>query len=386
MALLQPKGRSQSEVNRILSEAIRTSNPTASWSYVREIYPDDGMVVFSIEQADGQPMKRYFSSFDIDAKGDVTLGTPEEVVVKEVYEIVATFSCNDSIDFSKAIEEDGSMIVPAILFECGVYPDKNNFSLSQDEADLILSDFSGIPIKIEHENTIFDGSIGNVKNAWRVGNTIFGTIEFPLALGQLLKGKAPKLSVGFNRDKKPREVSLVENPRIENAGVLAEFRAKPRTKLTMKLPAALAALFGGKESDAQHAINEAVEESPLVKQLREESAAKDSKIEALEKGQFKITSTATAESLANQVIGEGKVPPAAKDALMAQFTATLSADGGTTFSDGKLVFGPTTQSALEVYKAMPKISELSDSTFAGEKPQSKAEPNPSGFAQLNGGK
>ena len=108
----------------------------------------------------------------------------------------------------------------AKLFEAGNYPDKG-IDITTDALDAISSNFTSIPVKVEHSDTPFDGALGNCTKVWRDGNDLKGVIGFSPEAWQLIdKAGAKKLSIGIKRDLSAlTEVSLVKNPRIETAAV-----------------------------------------------------------------------------------------------------------------------------------------------------------------------
>ena len=133
MATLKPKGRSIDELRRLVVEGLRTQNPNASWVYARDIYPDDSLVIYTVEQSDSTPSKRFSAKYTIDAQGTVSYSDVKEVQVKEVYETVG-FGF-ELAEFGEAPK--GAVITrDAKLFELGTYPDKD-FSLDAAEADAV---------------------------------------------------------------------------------------------------------------------------------------------------------------------------------------------------------------------------------------------------------
>ncbi len=109
----------------------------------------------------------------------------------------------------------------AKLLKTGSYPDKN-IDLTEADLDKLVGSFSEVPVKIEHEDTPFDGFLGVVKRIWRVGKELFGSIGFTKEAWDLIdKCGADKLSVGMRRDKTGlTEVSLVKRPRISGAALM----------------------------------------------------------------------------------------------------------------------------------------------------------------------
>lgn len=119
----------------------------------------------------------------------------------------------------------------AKLFEAGEYPDKD-FSITEDELDSIVANHpaEGIPVKIEHESTAFDGKLGVVKSVYRKGRELLGRIAFPKPAWDFIDSAgAKKLSAGLKRDKsRLLEVSIVGHPRIADAQIFKDTDAVVR--------------------------------------------------------------------------------------------------------------------------------------------------------------
>jgi len=110
----------------------------------------------------------------------------------------------------------------AKLFETGEYKDKG-IKVTEADLDNIISGFKAIPIKIEHQDTPFDGALGMLKSIWRAGKDLMGSISFTPEAWTLMEqvgAAAKKLSVSIKKDLTAlTEVSLVSNPRIAGAAV-----------------------------------------------------------------------------------------------------------------------------------------------------------------------
>lgn len=79
------EGESFRAVEEAINAALAAANPGADWVYVRDVFPDEGLVVYDIG---GQPFQR---SYTIDASGAVTLtGDPIAVVMEVNYTPVGT--------------------------------------------------------------------------------------------------------------------------------------------------------------------------------------------------------------------------------------------------------------------------------------------------------
>jgi hypothetical protein len=110
----------------------------------------------------------------------------------------------------------------ARLFEAGDYPDKG-ITVTEEDLDRIVRDFTEVPIKIEHTSTPFDGFLGTARRIWRKGRELWADLVFPKPAWELAESAgARKLSVGLKRDKSGiAEVSLVSTPRVASAQVFS---------------------------------------------------------------------------------------------------------------------------------------------------------------------
>ena len=108
----------------------------------------------------------------------------------------------------------------AKLFEAGDYPDKG-ISVTESDLDRLVSDFNEAPVKVEHQDTPFDGAIGVLKRVWRQGKDLMGSIGFsPQAWAFIDRAGARRLSIAVTKDlSEIKEVSLVRSPRVAGAQV-----------------------------------------------------------------------------------------------------------------------------------------------------------------------
>ncbi len=108
----------------------------------------------------------------------------------------------------------------AKLFEAGEYPDKG-ISVTEADLDRLAEGFHEAPVKVEHQDTPFDGAIGVLKRIWRQGKDLMGYIGFsPQAWAFIDRAGARRLSIALAKDiSEIREVSLVRSPRVAGAQV-----------------------------------------------------------------------------------------------------------------------------------------------------------------------
>jgi hypothetical protein len=155
---------------------------------------------------------KFFSlPWSIDESGNVTLG--EETEVEVDYK-------PKTANFSEEIVER-----EAKLFEAGEYPDKD-VAVTEEDLDQMVANHptEGVPVKIEHEDTAFDGGMGVVKSIYRKGKELLGTLSFPKPTWAFIStAGAKKLSAGIKRDKSGlTEVSIVRNPRVADAQIFKD--------------------------------------------------------------------------------------------------------------------------------------------------------------------
>ena len=106
------------------------------------------------------------------------------------------------------------------LFEAGDYPDKG-VNITEDDIQAYVDNFTPFPLKIEHSDTPFDGSLGMVQSVVKKGKDLFGEISIDNNAWELMKKSgAKKLSVGIDTiANKLVEVSVVKNPRVASARI-----------------------------------------------------------------------------------------------------------------------------------------------------------------------
>lgn len=390
---LKPKGLSFDATKQLVRAAISQAHSidvNRQWLYIEDIWPD-GNVVYSISGGSESrtPQARTFS---IDSNNNVTLSEAQKVIQQNSYQVVS-FSAGE-VDFEDVNFDGETVVKSAILFECGNYPDKK-FSLSQLEADeIVIPAFAaGVPVEVEHvEGSVFSGVIGKTVKAWRDGNTIYGDIEWPVEVAKLLKGKKPKLSVGFAADKSPREISIVKTPRIKSAGVLSAFteETEPERKGgMMSFFGTLAEKLGLTKAEVESGVK--AEFSQITDPLEAKIKALETENAALKQGQSTFTaaqSASTATQIVEGFLLKGKLAPAEKDAAIAAFSKAIEADGGVQFAEGKQSYGGVTSALLATYEARPIIPQLGagfsvvSSSTEGFKAQTPAEI----YANRQGGK
>ena len=111
----------------------------------------------------------------------------------------------------------------AKIFEAGNYPDKD-IDVSESDLDAIIANYTPVPLKIEHGDSVFDGALGTLAKLWRSGKELLGSLAFTDEAWALVeKAGIKSLSAGIKRDKSGiAEVSLVRSPRIADARVFSD--------------------------------------------------------------------------------------------------------------------------------------------------------------------
>lgn len=117
--------------------------------------------------------------------------------------------------------DDGFVVRPAKVFECGEYPDKR-FSLTEEEADAACRAFEPVHNNVEHRPSVFDRLLGTTEGMFRQGSSLFASLRIPKAVDALL-GDAPiPLSAEWTADpKRYRGTALTVNPRVLTAAAHA---------------------------------------------------------------------------------------------------------------------------------------------------------------------
>jgi len=112
-----------------------------------------------------------------------------------------------------------------LIFKFGSYPDKG-FSLTPEEYAAANAGISGVPIDLSHTPTILDGNLGHLFAAEVKGDELHGTVRLPKWLDDVLDAGKRKVSCEWDRaTKRLRKLSLVPEPRIPDAVLMAAFSA-----------------------------------------------------------------------------------------------------------------------------------------------------------------
>lgn len=129
------------------------------------------------------------------------------------------------------------------LFEAGDYQDKD-FTISPEEMQAAVADFTPLPVDLEHVPTLLDGKLGQLRSieVGEDGWSLQGTVALPKWLDDALEGSERKVSATWDRGTKTLQgLALVRNPRVSDAALMAAFAVEEALQDT----SVLEALFAG---------------------------------------------------------------------------------------------------------------------------------------------
>lgn len=322
------KKLSFSEIRERVQVAILSGRAGDS-IWIRDLYEDE--VVYEEVGKNGLDGKSYKCSYTLDSDGNVSLGQAVEVVQTRTYEPVVQFSRTAA----------GSYV--GKVFEIGDFPDKR-FSLSSNEADAAIAGFSPVPLNLEHMPTVLNGELGDLKKIWRDGSTIFGEMEVPGWFKEAFGDKV-KASLEWNASKSIEGCAIVENPRIEDAELVAAFSSRAGIELRKSKPMnawdKFLAIFKKSAEESgilEGSISTFRQDDGELRRLREEN-------EAIKATQAQVESSlidqAAANFAADAIKGTATRKPKALPAEEAQLVqlfksfAKLDSSEGTKFSAGE---------------------------------------------------
>ena len=234
----------------------------------------------------------------------------------------------------------------AKIFEAGDYPDKE-ITVTEDDLDVIVGNFTGVPVKIEHADSPLD-PLGTVKRIWRQGRELFAQLAFPSDLAAFLERRGvKKLSVALYKDPlRLAEVSLVLSPRVPSAAMFGE-----DTEVRGR--------GGDTESGGEDAPPRPLAVSPTLLERGEviqtmSDQDKDTQIREL---QFALRAKDVDAKLAD-LKAQGKIVPAS-EAYAREIL--LQGDGKVTFGEGEATIGQLFECFLEAQPKVVTFGELAPS-------------------------
>lgn len=170
------------------------------------------------------------------------------------------------------------------IFEIGDFPE-HRFSLTEEEADKAIANFTPVYGDLEHKNTVLDGKVGVMQKIWREGKAIFGAADVPEWLHQSLDDTTSYISCAWDRATKTLQGwGWALDPAIEDAALFsaqATFSAR-QAALLSAMPAVSAnngvvnTLDGPGQSHAHFNSRKAKERKfmPLIEQIRKKLEGK----------------------------------------------------------------------------------------------------------------
>lgn len=338
-----PKNLSFDEISSLVRNKLNEGrNYEQPRCYCYEVYPD--YVIYRDEASTSPNLSR--SYYTIDAQGNVTLTSTDEVRETKTYETVSPASF--TLELEAVGVGKGKVRYHGKGFEAGDYPDKS-FSISEAEQNQAAAEFTG-PIKgnYEHKRGFLDGKLGELVGASTEGTALFVDYDVPAWLHNLTGGKL-KVSLEWSRAaKRIVGVALTDNPRINDAELVAAFTdsendsddsvpertgKKPMKKgLIQKIVAFFSGLSAEELADLESVETPTTgftEDSDEVKALKAKNAELQAK---LDKPATFTNGPRIAEAAANfaaDLVSEDRVTPAEVDDLVATYTQLAEAE----FSD-----------------------------------------------------
>lgn len=357
-----------SNVNKAVRDKFKSKKLLASggdydtYPWVKEVFKDT-----AIFQADGKMYSIGWTWKD----GAVALGDDKtEVVMNYVPAPVTLPSLPSFFSVDKEIEKD------AKLFETGDYPDKG-VNVTEADLDNIVKNFKEAPFKLDHNNSVLDGTFGKLKSVYKKGTELWGKLGLnPHLVALAEKAGAKKLSIAIDKAKTTiSEVSLVTAPRVATAQMFASdticFDAidisslMPREDLITTFAELLTAM-NHKENEVKTNMPDTQVDTKATKpdvDFSAEIKARDEKIAATEKQiadlRFDLLSQSVDVKL-KDLKEAGKIVPASE-----QFAKDILLHGDNTikFSDGEASVACRFEKFLE---AQPSVVNFSETGTVGE--------------------
>ena len=258
------------------------------------------------------------------------------------------------------VPEDMPVEREAKIFEAGDYPDKE-ISVSEEDLDTIVSNFTEIPVKVEHVDSPLD-PLGTVKRIWRRGRELFARLVFPLDLAAFLERRGiKKLSVALYKDPlRLAEVSLVLSPRVPSAAMFKETADPPQAEPQT----AEGGVEGGEIRNppsprlrrTSPQLGEGVSMGMGTSEI--EQTERDSEIAEL---RFALRARDVEARLA-EFKAQGKIVPASEPYAR---EILLKGDGKVTFGDGEATIAQLFECFLEAQPKVITFGELAQSVRHG---------------------
>ena len=182
------------------------------FTYVVDVMPSKLAFIYSNDQ------QLFEQGYTLDADGHVKLnGAPVAVTAVTNYQPQGA-----TLSFFSA--DSNSVVYEGEIFRSGNYPDKG-INATEELLEALAQNTGFAQIKLEHVDTVLDSALKGfgLVSVRKAGNLLFGTVRLPGWMRENL-GRAIKVSVGLDLIKRSiRELSLVLDPRVPTAQILAAF-------------------------------------------------------------------------------------------------------------------------------------------------------------------
>jgi hypothetical protein len=227
---------SHSAIRSLLQAAItKKVGKTNTYIYIRDVFDDYFVYDLETNTNGSYAAKCYQVTYVIDAKRQVTLGDPEEVVPVLSYEPVVSMN-RYLLPVKGAHFSNGYIVRQGKIFEAGDYPDKG-FELTPEEMQSVVNEFEPVDLDIEHMPTVLDGKLGRLTSISVAsdGVSLLGEVQIPEWLHKAIGDTALKVSTTWDIFKKQLVgLALVLDPRVPDAAVFAAFAGRRHAAEDMK--------------------------------------------------------------------------------------------------------------------------------------------------------
>ena len=376
-------------------DAIRAKHSVDDYSYMVNMWDDK---VVYVHNGDLYQVDYKFGDGE-----DVTLSNKVSVQEQVEYipvEFTETFSADpkSSGDF---------VLYKGPIFRADTFPDKL-CTITDRDLEHMARSFKASPYApgdFEHMDTIMDGDLGGLVDCEKQGNTLFGTVKVPKWLHESVeKRKIPfkvSLQIGL-LSKTIQKIAYVLNPRIEEATLVAAFKASKESEQVKKMDKIknvpgfierVKALFGGlpegalPADDVSAVMNftaepepPAVPVVPVVEPNAPDAPVADPNPNA---GMMAAFARNHAELIFTNFLHSGKVNPAQKESLVPLMAQAVLDDGEgiVKFSaDGVLEPGDRLKRITAMLESMPvnpllsaQVRDFSVLHQGGEDPAKRTE-------------
>ena len=157
-----------------------------------------------------------------------SLGCPEKTEnAMEIHDDGTRFSFDAELTPAGVTTPEGMVVRRGKIFEVGDYPDKG-FALSPEEAVIEVERFQPVPLSAGHPNapSQLDGKMGKLQAiSYSDDGVLSGEVHIAPWLNELLGSDPLTVSTEWSKGKRISALSLVTNPRVSDAALMAAFSA-----------------------------------------------------------------------------------------------------------------------------------------------------------------